>query len=99
MKRGDTPPDHGKNLCDTCNNATIIRGHAASQILVNCGAISFGSRRGMVPFPVSSCTAYEPRQTLSLHEMERMAYVLENKDGKYGFRRLSKEERHDLYSY
>lgn len=98
-RSGDTP-NHSRNLCETCDNAVIVQGHADSQKLIYCSSVDFRGvkfRGGIVPFPVSSCSAYEERQTLSLSQMERMAYFIENKDGKVGFRRLTPQERHGDY--
>lgn len=81
-------PIHGESKCLSCQNAMVIQGYAETQQQIVCTY----ARSRLMPFPVASCSCYEQKNTLDLHAMMQMAYILESKEGKYGFRRPTEAE-------
>jgi len=96
--RGGTV-NHGEpSLCETCRNATVIRGRSAGQEIVVCRP---GLRGLRVPFAVTSCSEYEDRRQPTLYHLEEIAWVLRSdaKRKTVGFveaRSLDDDERHVL---
>lgn len=68
VKHGDAP------LCHTCRFATVIRGVAQRDEMIECDQLSYGHQR--VPFPVTFCTRYVTSQHPSIRELEEIAWVL-----------------------
>jgi hypothetical protein len=91
---------HGESsLCATCRYATIIKGVALKDEIVECGQLA--SPHSRVPFAVASCTGYSDRRAPSLRDMEDIAWVLrtdarKNAIGFVRARDLSAEDRHAL---
>jgi uncharacterized cysteine cluster protein YcgN (CxxCxxCC family) len=85
--RANNTPDHSKSLCETCDNSTIAKGHAVSERIVYCAIF-----RKTLTHDISECSGYEEKQALTLHQMNTMAVLLECKEGKYGFRKLTRSE-------
>ena len=91
---------HGEpSLCATCRYATIIKGVALKDEIVECGQLA--SPHSRVPFAVASCTAYSDRRKPSLRDMEDIAWVLrtdarKNAIGFVRARDLASEDRHVL---
>lgn len=80
----------GRGLCGSCANSTVVR-FTTGDDYYRCEQISFGSRGGRIPAPVSECSDYHPINTPTKFEMKEVAWVLETKKGKViGF--LSPEE-------
>lgn len=74
-------PDHSKpTICNTCDSACHIKGYKESEELIYCSWL-----RKILPFPVYQCSQYELKNTLDLHEMNQMAYLITNKKGVIGF--------------
>lgn len=72
----DGTPLHGKSLCDTCSEAHIVKGAAESERQVVCEAVYY--RPQIVPFRiVVECSSYFERNRLSLHQMNKTAYILQ----------------------
>lgn len=88
MPKARLTPDHGKRpLCETCENATWVRGFAESQEIMECAQF------GKVPFEVYDCSEYELRGTMTRYEMEQMAYIIERKFGRFiGFKKPKRDE-------
>ena len=89
VNHGDTP------LCQTCRNATIIKGTRLRDEIVDCGRLYRGSR---ITFPVTRFSEYSDRRQASLREMEEIAWILRSdvRRNEIGFVRSSKltdEER------
>src|SRR5262245_28755626 len=82
--------DHTKSLCETCRHSGKIYGHAISQSITYCHYMA-----EKIKWPISRCSMWEQKGALTIQEMEKMAYILEDRQGKIGFRRLTKEERND----
>ena len=61
-------------LCPTCRHATIIRGAAVSDQVVECGQLAYG--HGRISFPVTSCSVYSDRRQPTLRDMEDIAWIL-----------------------
>jgi hypothetical protein len=97
--RGGTV-DHGDApLCQTCRYATIVRGPALGDEIVQCANLP--RDRGRITFPVTYCTSYSDRRQASLYEMEEIAWLLRSdpRRNEIGFVRASKlrdRERHVL---
>lgn len=72
--RGGTVNHGGEPLCRSCRYATVIRGVAQRDEIVECDQLSFGHQR--VVFPVTFCTKYVASQHPSLREMEELAWLL-----------------------
>jgi hypothetical protein len=91
---------HGESsLCATCRYATIIKGVALKDEIVECGHLT--SPQSRVPFAVVSCTGYSDRRSPSLRDMEDIAWVLrtdarKNAIGFVRARDLGAEDRHAL---
>jgi hypothetical protein len=81
---GDAP------LCHTCRNATIVRGSALDDEIIECADLAWG--RGRITFPVTYCTSYSDRRQASLRDMEKIAWVLRTdpKRNQIGFVHASK---------
>jgi len=93
VAHGDTP------LCHTCRNATIVRGPALDDEIIECADLAYG--RGRFTFPVAFCTSYSDRRQASLRDMEKIAWVLRTdpKRNQIGFvhaSTLRDNERHVL---
>lgn len=88
-------PNHAQRpLCETCSNCTFIRGFAESETRVHCSMM--GRTNNIVPFPVYECSSYELRQSIELHDLWRMATMIDKKeDGTIGFTRP--KPRNQLY--
>jgi hypothetical protein len=66
--------DHGEpTLCLTCRFATVVKGRALNQEIIECGKLSDHNR---ITFAVTSCTACADRRRAALHEMEEIAWIL-----------------------
>ena len=65
----------------------VVQGFAEGQTQVHC--VILGQD---IPWPVHECSKYNPRNALVLHEMERMATIIEIKRGVVGFRKLREDE-------
>ena len=92
--RGDTPDFSKPSLCDSCKNATIIKGVAFDEKVVKC---PYFGHQG-VPFRVTECKAYLDINHPYVNEMEEIAWLLVTKTttNQIGFIRakdLSDEER------
>ncbi len=97
--RGGIAAESDTPLCQTCRYATIVRGPALGDEIVQCADLAYG--RGRITFPVSYCTSYSDRRQPSLREMEEIAWVLRTdaRRNEIGFVRASKlreRERHVL---
>lgn len=78
----ETTADNG--LCGQCEHAGIFRGDRLQdhEILCNWHHPSLRLRR-----LVRTCTLFEQKNALDKHEMEKIAWVIEVKAGKFiGFR-------------
>lgn len=89
MPKGDTPQHSREPRCVTCRHATIIQGYSIEQHSTRC------SMFGRIPFPVYECSEYTHKNQLTLYQMEKLATIIEHKDNKIGFRKLTREERTD----
>ncbi len=97
--RGGTVTESDTPLCQTCRYATIVRGPALRDEIIECANLTYG--RGRITFPVTYCTSYSDRRQASLREMEEIAWVLRTdaRRNEIGFVRASKlreRERHVL---
>ena len=97
--RGRTVNEGEPPLCQTCRYATVVRGPALRDEIVECQELMF--RRGRLTFPVNYCTSYSDRRQPSVQEMEEIAWILRNdpKRNKIGFLHASKlgaREQHSL---
>jgi hypothetical protein len=97
--RGGTVAHGQTPLCQTCRSATIVKGPALRDEIIECREMMF--RDGRITFPVMYCTSYSDRRQASLREMEEIAWVLRTdpKRNEIGFVRASKlreRERHVL---
>jgi len=83
VRHGDAP------LCHTCRFATIVRGVAQRDEIIECGQLS--TRQERITFPVTYCTKHVSTQHPSLRDMEEMAWVLrsDTKKNTIGFVRAS----------
>ena len=79
----------GAALCRTCRSATIARGVAQRDVIVECDQLSCRQQR--LTFPVTFCTRYVNAQHPSLRELEEIAWVLRSDTRKHtiGFVRSS----------
>jgi hypothetical protein len=96
---GGTAPHGEPSLCGTCRHATVVKGAALKDEIVECGRLS--TPRSRIPFPVASCTGYSDRRQPSIREMEEIAWVLRtdpqrNQIGFVQARELKPEHRYVL---
>ncbi len=84
---GGTPVGNA-SLCDTCQNALIIKGYSEMQRITLCDA---AYPRVRVPFKVCECSAYVNRTIPELEELKRIAWDLTSARsiGTVGFRRVA----------
>lgn len=81
IKNATTRSDGG--LCHRCKHGSFIRGEAVSQEKIRCGAFET-----WMEFEAHSCPTFEERGSMSLWEMQQIAYrfVLDpKKKGQMGF--------------
>lgn len=75
IKVQDGTVRHGEaSLCATCAHSKIIRGETLSERIVECHATVMHGR--VIPFRVTSCTAYADARQPSYMEMVRTAWIL-----------------------
>ena len=66
-------------LCHTCRFGGFVRGAAESQEVRTC-------EQGIkVRFPVIECPEYVKKGEKTLYEMEKIAWILEGREKKFGF--------------
>ncbi len=64
-------PVGSNSMCESCNNAQILRGYRESEMIVLC---TYTFDRPMnVPFKVSDCTMYRDKNRPSYEQMEKLA--------------------------
>ena len=70
-----------ENLCRSCRQATIARGHAVSEELVKCEFF------GRLRYPIAECTDYQNKDETSLQAMRETAWVIlpDKHTGQLGF--------------
>jgi hypothetical protein len=74
---GGTPQDHQRSLCSTCAYSLILQGAAVSERKVLCSELKNGYGQEEVPFEiVTECSAYSDKTKPSLHEMQKIAFIL-----------------------
>src|ERR1700744_5646816 len=66
-----------ESLCRTCRHAHIQLGYSESEEVVRCGY--FYEEPKLVSFAVSQCTNYLSKLVPTLHEMEKMAFIIDLK--------------------
>ena len=83
VKHGEAP------LCHACRFATIVRGVAQRDEIIECDQLSCRQQR--LTFPVTFCNRYVNAQHPSLRELEEIAWVLrsDTKKNRIGFVRSS----------
>lgn len=80
--KGGTPLQ-GESLCESCANAHIERGYRESETLVFCQATNPEHRVG---FRVRECSSHTEKQKQTLWQMQKIAWVLDERTGrKVGF--------------
>jgi len=97
---GGTASQSESPLCHTCRFATIVRGPALRDEIVECGNVRRG--HGRITFPVTYCTDYSDRRQASLREMEEIAWILRtdarrNEIGFVHASKLRERDRHVLF--
>jgi len=90
--RGGTAKNGAPTLCQTCRYATVVKGRALNDEIIECCQLSFRTR---ITFTVTSCTGYADRRQAALHEMEEIAWVLRSdaKRNTIGFVKASELKR------
>ena len=66
-----------ESLCRTCRHAHIQLGYSESEEEIRCGY--FYEQPRLVPFAVNQCSDYFSKLVPTLHEMEKMAFVIDVK--------------------
>ena len=85
--KGGTVKHGGPSLCESCQNATIVKGQTLDEEIVLCSEMNYKPVR----FKVTECSDYEKHNTMKLWQMVQMAWPLATKKGKIiGF--MSPEE-------
>jgi hypothetical protein len=84
-------PLQAQPLCESCSNAHIARGYRETESLVVCRATS---PEHQVRFRVRECSSYAEKQKQTLWQMEKIAWILEERAGrKMGFVPAAELER------
>ena len=65
----------GENLCLSCRNATVIKGFGPEQI-IHCGDVG-----ETLKFPVSECSVYDNKSSITLSTMRDVAWILVPRKG------------------
>ena len=76
------------SLCDKCEYGSIAKTKDNKRI-VYCTAIF-----KYMPQNISECSDYQAKGELSKHDMERLAWTLETKNGKIGFKQPDPKKDH-----
>ena len=66
-----------ESLCRTCRHAHIQLGYSESEEEIRCGYLYEAPR--LVPFAVRDCSDYLSKLVPALHEMEKMAFIIDVK--------------------
>src|SRR3954449_8374527 len=95
--RGGTARNGDAPLCQTCRYATIVKGPAIGDDIIECAELAYG--RGRITFPVTYCTSYSDRRQPSIREMEDIAWILRSdpKRNEIGFVRASTLRERDRH--
>ena len=98
---GGTAVGGEHSLCATCHYSTIIRGRSLDEEIVECNVAMM--RGLLIPFKVTSCSAYSDARRPSYSEMVRTAWILtpHSRRRPAGFIRateLDARELHELLS-
>jgi hypothetical protein len=94
-------PKSGKSLCYSCQNAAVIKGQNFEQRIVCRGDwgkfLNVWGEADAVKFPVAECSLYRDKNSASLEEMERIAWVvMVRKRGQTGFASGQQTDPDDL---
>ena len=68
---GGTSPSGADPLCPSCASYNIARGTNSNQVYATCSAFIM-----IIKFPVTSCTRYNHANSVSLYDMQNMAWSL-----------------------
>ncbi len=74
--RGGTPKHDGKRLCDTCFYGTVMES-ADGREMIKCSQVEERITRKIV-----KCSDYKNMQEKDEYELNRIAWILETKNGK-----------------
>ena len=69
-----TPVHHADALCDTCRNATVMRGRRLDEQIVFCRGVSMEAVR--ITFTVIDCSDYQDERQPCYHELLAKAWIL-----------------------
>jgi hypothetical protein len=69
---GDTPSDHAKDLCLTCENCLLVQGIRMRETFKRCSQM----RPPWPQYNVTECSAYREKTKMSLYKMEEVAWIL-----------------------
>jgi hypothetical protein len=64
--------------CATCSSGVILQGNTFNERIVHCHALERD-----VPFIVTECSRYRVDNSQSLWEMEKVAWIIEQKKGSF----------------
>ena len=89
---GGTANHSNSTLCSSCRHATIVKGRALRDEIIECSCLDDDTR---ITFAVTSCTQYSDRSRPSLYDMEDLAWILrtDKKTKTIGFVRPSELRR------
>jgi hypothetical protein len=95
--KGGTARHDEPSLCLTCRFATIVRGQALRDEIIECSQLA--ASRKSITFPVVSCSDYSDKRRPSLREMEEIAWVLTSdpRRNEIGFVRASALKPRDRF--
>ena len=86
IKVKDGTPKTARSLCETCSQATVVKG-ANLEHIVKCGILD-----KIMNFSVSECSDYNNRTAASLSQMEKIAWRVESRErGPVGFQQTPRE--------
>ena len=94
---GGTAKSSDSSLCITCRFATVVKGRALRDEIIECRRLS--EPRNRITFPVASCTGYADRRGAAVHEMEDIAWILRSnpKRNRIGFVKASSLKPQERY--
>lgn len=84
--------DRPFDLCDGCEHGRKVKGYGVE--LKECNYVSSN-----VNFPVQSCNSYQAKGTMTMYQMERMAFYIEKKKDQPGFVFTKKKNSEDFSDF
>jgi hypothetical protein len=91
-----------KSLCNTCSHVHQMKGMRLGEEKTLCSNLP--AQHALITFPVEECSEYSEKNKQNLYEMQKIAWVIEQKKGSFvGFHdpdtAKKKGIKNDLHDY